>query len=81
MTRTLTLWLAALAAALALTTTPAHAQDTDLLYARAMLAARVSYHLNLRGPAVMLDTACSSSLSAIHLACQSLWSGEMTSSC
>jgi polyketide synthase PksJ len=37
---------------------------------------RVSYKLNLRGPSVTVQTACSSSLVAIHLACQSLLSGE-----
>lgn len=42
----------------------------------AVLPARVSYFLNLRGPAVAIDTACSSSLVAIHQACQSLLSGE-----
>jgi rhizoxin synthesis polyketide synthase/nonribosomal peptide synthetase RhiB len=41
----------------------------------AILAARISYFLNLQGPAVTLDTACSSSLMAIHLACESLRSG------
>ncbi|MBD1559673.1 SDR family NAD(P)-dependent oxidoreductase [Vibrio sp. S9_S30] len=39
--------------------------------------ARLSYYLNLMGPAVAVDTACSSSLVAIHLACQGLWSGEL----
>ncbi len=42
----------------------------------AVLAARIAYHLNLKGPCISLDTACSSSLVAIHLACQSLRSGE-----
>ena len=41
-----------------------------------VLAARIAYHLNLRGPAVAVDTACSSSLVAVHLACQSLRAGE-----
>ena len=41
-----------------------------------VIPARVSYYLNLLGPAVMVDTACSSSLVAVHTACQSLWSGE-----
>ncbi len=42
-----------------------------------VIPARISYYLNLHGPAVAVDTACSSSLVAIHLACQGLWSGEI----
>ena len=42
----------------------------------AMLPARVSYHLNLKGPAIPVDTACSSSLVAVHLACQGLLNGD-----
>ena len=44
--------------------------------ANSILAARVSYFLNLKGPALSIDSACSSSLVAVHLACQSLRSGE-----
>ncbi len=37
---------------------------------------RISYTLGLEGPSMALDTACSGSLVGIHLACQSLRSGE-----
>src|SRR4029077_14219722 len=40
------------------------------------IPARISYYLNLQGPAVAVDTACSSSLVAVHLACQGLWAHE-----
>src|SRR5207302_1538544 len=42
----------------------------------AIAAARIAYHLNLRGPAIAVDTACSSSLVALHLACQGLLNRE-----
>jgi acyl transferase domain-containing protein/NADPH:quinone reductase-like Zn-dependent oxidoreductase/acyl carrier protein len=41
-----------------------------------ILANRLSYLLDLRGPSISVDTACSASLVAMHLACESLRSGE-----
>ena len=40
------------------------------------LTTRVSYLMNLRGPSVNVQTACSTSLVAVHMASQSLLSGE-----
>ncbi|MCC7383298.1 MAG: SDR family NAD(P)-dependent oxidoreductase [Deltaproteobacteria bacterium] len=42
----------------------------------AIAANRVSFAFDLRGPSLAIDTACSSSLVTIHMACQSLLSGE-----
>ena len=47
-----------------------------LLNDKDYLATRVSHQFNLRGPSLSVQTACSSSLVAVHLACQSLLSGE-----
>src|SRR5205807_5484355 len=44
--------------------------------ALSIAANRLSYLFNLRGPSLAVDTACSSSLVGLHLAAQSLWSGE-----
>ena len=41
-----------------------------------VLATRVSYQLDLRGPSINVQTACSTSLVAVHLACQSLLNCE-----
>ncbi len=40
------------------------------------ITSRISYKLNLNGPAVFMHTACSTSLVAIHTACKSLLLGE-----
>src|SRR5208282_2023323 len=41
-----------------------------------VLATRVSYQLDLRGPSMSVQTACSTSLVAVHMACQSLLNCE-----
>lgn len=39
-------------------------------------ANRISYALNLRGASVAMDTACSSALTAVHAACEHIWTGR-----
>ncbi|KAI3316791.1 reducing type I polyketide synthase [Xylariaceae sp. AK1471] len=42
----------------------------------AMAANRISHFFDLKGPSAAVDTGCSTSLMGLHLACQSLRSGE-----
>ncbi|RHZ60784.1 hypothetical protein CDV55_106439 [Aspergillus turcosus] len=51
-------------------------QCTNAGQSRAMMANRVSYFFDLKGPSVTVDTACSGSLVALHLACQTLRTGD-----
>jgi acyl transferase domain-containing protein/acyl carrier protein len=44
--------------------------------AHSVAANRISYCFNLRGPSVAMDTACSSALTAVHTACEHIWSGR-----
>lgn len=43
---------------------------------KSLIASRISYYLDLKGPAITIDTACSSALVAIHQAVKSLSRGE-----
>lgn len=42
----------------------------------AVIAGRISYFFDLKGPSLLVDTSCSSSLAAVHMACNSLNSGD-----
>ncbi|KAM5465923.1 Type I Iterative PKS [Microsporum audouinii] len=42
----------------------------------AMMANRISHYFDLRGPSTPVDTGCSTSMTALHLACQTLRTGE-----
>ncbi|KAI1138716.1 hypothetical protein F5Y05DRAFT_403935 [Hypoxylon sp. FL0543] len=46
----------------------------------AMLANRLSWYFDLKGPSVEINTACSSSMVAMDLACQSLQTGQTSMS-
>ncbi|KAI0551296.1 putative hybrid NRPS/PKS enzyme [Xylaria curta] len=68
--------------------TDAQARDTETFSqymatgtARALTSNRLSYFYDWHGPSMTIDTACSSSLTAVHLAVQSLRSGESPIAC
>jgi 3-oxoacyl-(acyl-carrier-protein) synthase len=44
----------------------------------AIMSNRISWFYDLRGPSMTLDTGCSASLVGVHLACQSIRTGEST---
>ncbi|KAH7094400.1 hypothetical protein FB567DRAFT_510112 [Paraphoma chrysanthemicola] len=44
---------------------------------RAFIPGRINYHFKFSGPSYTIDTACSSSFTALHLACNALWKGEV----
>ncbi|HLP44506.1 MAG TPA: beta-ketoacyl synthase N-terminal-like domain-containing protein [Candidatus Kapabacteria bacterium] len=49
---------------------------SKLFYDQDFLCTRISYNLNLKGPAIVMKTACSTSLVAVHTACQAILNGE-----
>jgi acyl transferase domain-containing protein len=57
-------------------TTVAGRYEFDLATAADFAATRLSYRLGLRGESLTVQTGCSSSLVAVHLAAQSLLSGQ-----
>lgn len=54
----------------------AHGQAIALSGSASTVANRVSYFYDFHGPSMAIDTMCSSSLTAIHLACESIRSGQ-----
>ncbi len=43
---------------------------------QSIIASRIAYLLDFKGPSMLVNTACSSALTAIHLACRSIRNGE-----
>ncbi|KAH3942932.1 hypothetical protein HBI24_080280 [Parastagonospora nodorum] len=58
---------------------PQHSRSYNVLgYSDMILANRVSYEYDLRGPSVVIKTACSASLVALHEACRALQARDIT---
>ncbi|WP_166542066.1 beta-ketoacyl synthase N-terminal-like domain-containing protein [Paenibacillus lutrae] len=55
---------------------PSHVDMASVGNTPSIIASRISYLLDLKGPAFLVDTACSSSLVAVHLACTALKNNE-----
>jgi acyl transferase domain-containing protein len=53
-------------------------RNTMLGAGTAMLANRISHYFDLRGPSLVADTGCSTSHVILHMACQSLQTGDST---
>jgi acyl transferase domain-containing protein len=53
-------------------------RNTMLGSGTAMLANRISHYFDLRGPSLVADTGCSTSHVILHMACQSLQTGDST---
>lgn len=49
--------------------------DALIGMAPSVLASRIAYYLDLKGPSISVETACSSSLSALHMACMNINEG------
>lgn len=52
--------------------------NAGMLNSQDVLATKIAYKLNLRGPAITISTACSSSLVAVHYACLDIINGACT---
>ncbi|GIQ69512.1 hypothetical protein DUZ99_18475 [Xylanibacillus composti] len=57
-------------------TQPSRIQMAGVGNTPSILASRISYLLDLRGPSLLIDTACSSSLVAVHTACKAIQNGD-----
>lgn len=53
-----------------------HEESLSISNMNSVIASRIAYLLDLRGPTITVDTSCSSSLVAVHLACQAIRNGD-----